>query len=87
MIELTDEQGHAIDDGENPVVIDPRTKQAYVLMRKELFDRIKDLLYDDGDWTAEEQLQLLAESGKRAGWVDPGMEDYDNYEESRKKCQ
>jgi hypothetical protein len=85
MIELTEQQGHAFDHDENPTVLDPRTKKTYVLVRKEVFDRIKGLLYDDGAWTAEEQLQLLAESGKRAGWDEPGMEDYDNYDENRKK--
>jgi hypothetical protein len=86
MIELTEEQ--AFGDDENPIVIDPRTKKIYVLVRKDVFDRIKGLLYDDNDWTADEQLRLLAESGKRAGWDDPGMEEYDNYDEHRKKqCQ
>jgi hypothetical protein len=88
MIELTDQQGQALAAQENPTVVDPRTKATYVLVRKEIFDRIKGLLYDDREWTADEQLRLLAESGKRAGWDEPGMEDYDNYDENRKKlCQ
>lgn len=89
MIELTEEQGQSLGNDENPiVVVDPRTKKTYMLVRKEVFDRIKGLLYDDSEWTAEEQLSLLAESGMRAGWGDPGLEEYDNYDEHRKKqCQ
>jgi hypothetical protein len=88
MIELTEQQGQALATAENPTLVDPRTKATYVLVRTEVFNRIKRLLYDAGDWTAEEQLQLLAESGKRAGWDEPGMNDYDNYDESRRKqCQ
>ena len=65
--------------------IDPETKQEYVLVRAELYERLKALLYDDGDWTPEEQLSLLAASGKRAGWDDPAMDIYDNYDENHKK--
>ena len=50
-----------------------------------MYERIKTLLYDDRDWTPEEQLALLAESGKRAGWDDPAMDVYDNYDENHKK--
>ncbi len=84
MIELT--EGQAFDDDEIPIVINPRTKNSYVLVRKDVFDRIKGLLYDDGEWAAEEQLRLLAESGKRAGWDEPGTEDYDSYDGSERRA-
>jgi hypothetical protein len=85
MIELTQEQRHALAGAESPVILDPETKQSYVLVRKEVFDRIKDLLYDDSAWTFDEQLRLLAESGARAGWDAPEMDVYENYDENRKK--
>ncbi len=88
MFELTEEQHRFLENQENPTVIDPHTRAAYVLVRKEVFDRIKSLLYDDGEWTAEEQLRVLADSGMRAGWDDPEMDVYDNYDENWKKlCQ
>jgi hypothetical protein len=88
MIELTQEQRQAIAGTESPVVLDPESKQSYVLVRKEVFDRIKGLIRDDSDWTADEQMRLLAESGKRAGWDAPEMDVYDNYDENRKRqCQ
>ena len=87
MIELTAEQRQEVRqaNGDGTRAIDPETKQEYVLVRAELYERLKTLLYDDGDWTPEEQLSLLAESGKRAGWDDPAMDIYDNYDENHKK--
>ena len=57
MIELTEEQRQELSDAE-PIAIDPSTKETYVLVRKNVYDRIKGLLYDDGEWT-EEELRLL----------------------------
>jgi hypothetical protein len=85
MIQLTPEQRQAVAGAESLVLLDPETKQSYVLVRKEVFDRIKGLLYDDSEWTSDEQLRLLAESGARAGWDAPEMDVYNNYEENRKK--
>jgi hypothetical protein len=49
-----------------------------------VYDRIKALLYDDGLPTDEEKRRQLAPSGERAGWTDPAMDVYDNYDENRK---
>lgn len=41
MIELTQEQVRAVD-AENPVVaIDPRTREEFIVIRKETFDRLR----------------------------------------------
>jgi hypothetical protein len=37
------------------------------------------------DLTPEEQIILLASSGNRAGWDDPEMDAYDNYDENLNK--
>jgi hypothetical protein len=87
MFELTDRQREEVN-GLNGGVIDvsdPVTNEQYVLIRKETFERIKGSLFDSDDWTAEEQLRLLAESGQRAGWNEPAMDLYDNYDENRNK--
>ncbi|MSU77760.1 MAG: hypothetical protein EXS16_06660 [Gemmataceae bacterium] len=84
MILLTEEQGVIVAGEDRPTAIDPHTKTTYVLVREEIYDRIQHLV-DVGDWTAEEQLALLAASGKRAGWDAPEMDVYDNYDENRKK--
>lgn len=54
-IELTTEQTQAVaTEGEAIVVIDPRTKQTYRLVREEVFQKIQSLLYDDSPWTPQE---------------------------------
>jgi hypothetical protein len=49
MIELTEEQRQAIAaSGEvPPTVLDPETKAAYVLVRREVFQRLRGLLEED----------------------------------------
>jgi hypothetical protein len=90
VIELTEQHWQELrhDPKGECRVSDPETRQEYVILRAEVYDRLKGLLYDDSDWTPEEQLRLIAESGKRAGWDDPSMNAYDNYDENLKKlCQ
>lgn len=71
MIELTEEQRHELNDPE-PVAIDPQTKETYALVRLEVYERMKDLLYDADPWTDEEMDLLAAEDADRLGWE--GME-------------
>jgi hypothetical protein len=49
MIELTEDQRQAIatSQEEPPTVIDPATRTAYVLLRKELYERLKGILDED----------------------------------------
>ena len=57
-IELTNEQAQAVaTPGEAPVLIDPRTKQAYRLVREEVFQKMQALL-DDSPWTGNEKALL-----------------------------
>lgn len=83
---LTEPLQQALDErsGEPLWLVDPRTQQIYVLLRADLYERIQPLV-DETDLTPEEKLNLLAESGRRAGWDAPEMDDYDNYDYSRKK--
>jgi hypothetical protein len=89
MIELTDPQREALQRTKGEVrVADPKTGEQYVILRAEIFERLQRLLIDTGDWTAEEELHLLIESGKQAGWDDPAMAVYDDYDANRAKlCQ
>ena len=49
MFELTEQQRHELNVPE-PVAIDPETRQAYVLVRRENYERFKSLLaLDDYD--------------------------------------
>lgn len=83
MIELTEAQRQAIAGEENPLVIDPQTQAAYVLIRQEVFERLRGLLSEEGAWTADELRLLLARSSRANGWDEPGMEAYDRYDENR----
>jgi hypothetical protein len=58
MIELTPQQRHELAELE-PTAIDPETKETYVLVRKEVYERFREFLYDDSPWT-DEEMDLLA---------------------------
>jgi len=81
MIELTEQQLQAIETPEAtpPRLVNPRTKETYVLIRIDEYERLKDEEYDDSPWTSEERHALAWEAGKHAGWED--MDEYDHYPE------
>jgi hypothetical protein len=87
MIELTDQQREEMKNQNGTVidVIDPHTKHEYVLVPKEVYERIKGFLHDDSEWTESELRSLLARSAEGNGWNEPAMEDYDDYEAKRTK--
>ena len=85
MIELTEEQRQELSALE-PIAIDPSTKKTYVLVRTNVYDRIRGLLYDNGEWTDDELRLLLARSADANGWNESAMDDYDDYEAKRAKA-
>ncbi len=56
MIELNDELRQAVSsNADNPVeLVDPTTRQTFVLLKTEIYDRLKELFYDDSPWTSAE---------------------------------
>jgi hypothetical protein len=60
MIELNEELRQAVSDhpGEPIELVDPATRQTFVLLRADEFQRMKELIYDDSPWTAEEKATL-----------------------------
>jgi hypothetical protein len=72
MIELTEQQLQALEgSGDTPLrVMNPRTKETFVLIRIDDFERLKEDEYDDSPWTREELQALAWEVGKHAGWED-----------------
>jgi hypothetical protein len=70
MIELTDEQVQALESSEAtpPRVVNPRTKETFVLLRVDEFDRLKDEEYDDSPWTREELQAMAWEVAERTDW-------------------
>jgi hypothetical protein len=77
MSELTEEQRRALQNGKAENVTGPDTNEAYVVVGKEVYDRVRRLLYDDSDWTDNDLRMLLARSTKDNGWDEPEMEAYD----------
>ncbi len=76
---FTPEVRKALEEaGEQPLeIIDQDTKQRYVLLKADVFDRIH-LLLQGGPLSKEEQRFLLEQAGRRAGWDDPEMDIYDD---------
>ena len=77
MIELTEQQSQALEhpDSIPPRVVNPRTKETFVLLRVEEYERLKEQEYDDSPWTREELEALAWGAGEHTGW-----EEYDDAE-------
>ena len=75
---LTQEQfeqaksGQAVEIAENG--------DEFVLIRKDVYDRVKTILYDDGEVSDAEAAHLAWEAGKAIGWETPEMAEYDEYD-------
>lgn len=76
MIELTPQQQHELATGE-PVIA---TNTPYVLIRKDVYERLERLL--DEDWTGE-AYRAAMEVFARDGWDDPRMDVYDELDPRR----
>ena len=78
MIELTESQLKALEkaDADPPRLVNPQSKEAFVLLRADEYERLKEEADDDSPWTKEELHTLAWEIGKRAGWED--MDEYDD---------
>jgi len=84
--QLTDELHRAvIEQGDQPLeIIDPATNRRYVLLSREQYDRLKPLFEED-PLSISEQNWLLQQAGRRAGWDDVEMDDYDRYDELKSR--
>jgi hypothetical protein len=79
MIELTEAQQRALDTEPEPRrMVDPRTETTYVLVRADVYERLKSLLGED--FTPSEAYPAI-DHAFAEGWDDPRMDDYDRYEE------
>ena len=78
MIELTEHQMQAMENPEvrPPRIVNPRTKETFVLLRIDEFERLLEDEYDDSPWTREELQALAWERVKHEDW-----DEYDNLPE------
>jgi hypothetical protein len=88
MIELTEEQCRELGCSKTIEVVNPHTAEAYVILRKEDYEKIRSLLGEGAEWAEDDMRSLLARSFKDNGWDEAGMDAYDRYdEELRKRCR
>ena len=81
-MEITQEQLEKAESGQ-AVELAENGKE-FVLIRRDMYDRLKRLLgYDDSELTPEEMARAAWEAGKSIGWDDPEMDVYDDYEKHR----
>ena len=81
MIELTEQQVSALEDQASPPqILNPRTRETFVLVRADEYKRLKDEAYDDSPWTRDELQAAAWEAGTVAGWHD--MDEYDDMPET-----
>jgi hypothetical protein len=76
---LTRDQVQAIQSGQPVHLLEPQSNVDCVLLPASLYERVQ-ALFEDVPLSNEERRALLAESGKRAGWDDPAMDVYDDYD-------
>ncbi len=83
---LTPEQQAALDaqPGVPLRVVDPRTDAVYVLIPMEHYQKVQ-TLFDDADYDLSETYPAQMESAMRAGWADPAMDDYNDYDAHRSR--
>jgi len=80
MIELTEMQRGELSLPE-PVALDPLTRQRYVLVRQESYERIKALLSLD-DYDPDEGMRSMNEVMAEDDANDPYLESYQHYGKS-----
>lgn len=80
-LELSNDLRQAVDAEGTPLkLVDPRTGSMYVLVDEAVFQQLRSLIGDDLSDTYQAQI----ESAMRAGWDDPVMDEYNNFDLHRK---
>jgi hypothetical protein len=80
-LELSNDLRQAVDMEGTPLkMVDPRTGTVYVLVDEDVFQRLQALTGEDLSETYRAQI----ESAMRAGWDDPVMDEYNEYDLHRK---
>jgi hypothetical protein len=77
MIELTEQQRHELI-GPEPIAIDPVTQTAYVLVRREVYERLKTLLALD-DYHPDEGAKYMNEVMAEDDAKDPYLQSYQHF--------
>lgn len=80
MIQLTEEQADAVEQaGKSPVTVrDPKTNASYVLVRKEVFKRMR-LVFDDETLDSGQVAALIEKTMREYEDGDPLLDSYQKY--------
>ena len=84
MVAVLSEQQRQVVEAESgcPVpVVDENNNRVYYLISAELFEKLRPLIAKD-DFQPGELYPLIAQTAADAGWSDPLMDAYDNYDEA-----
>jgi hypothetical protein len=70
MIEFTEQPMQALENPQDnpPQIMNPRTKETFVLLRVDEYARLKEDEYDDSPWTREELEALAWEASEHTEW-------------------
>jgi hypothetical protein len=81
---ITDQMRQALDamQGQPVRVVDEKTSLVYYVVSAAQFETIRALLAE-GEFQPQEAYPLIAKTAAEAGWSDPSMDAYDNYDEHR----
>ena len=81
---LSEEQLSAVaaQPGEPVRLVNPKTNEVFVLLRADEYERVRPLL---DDFDLRDAYPAQVRSAMAAGWADPEMDDYDNYDEAHRK--
>jgi hypothetical protein len=81
---ITDQMRQALDaEGGQPVkIVDEKTSKVYYVISAAQFETMR-ALFVDGEFQPREAYPLIAKTATEAGWDDPVMDAYDNYDEHR----
>ncbi len=84
MIELTElmRKALATSPSEPLWLVDPVTKQTYVLLRKDEFDLVKSFLGEDDDLDGIDTGQLIADAMREDDENDPALDTYQEQDQS-----
>jgi hypothetical protein len=83
---LTAEQQQAVRQATDAAVVrllDPDTQVSYVLLRLDLYEQVS-ALFEVDDYDLSDTYAAQMESAMRAGWDDPDMDVYNDYDAQRK---
>lgn len=81
---LTDQQRQVLeaDPGQPVPVVDEQTRRVYYLISAEQFETVKSLFTEE-PFEPREMYPLTAKTAGDAGWNDPAMDVYDDYDAHR----